>query len=157
MSLRERLAAEIAANGPLTVADYMMRCLHDPAFGYYATRPALGEAGDFLTAPLISQMFGELLGLWTIEAWRRLGAPAHVLFVELGPGDGTAMSDALRAARLEPAFLAAAELWLVETSRPLAELQARRLTQAPFAPRWVSHLAELPSDAPMILFANEWL
>jgi NADH dehydrogenase [ubiquinone] 1 alpha subcomplex assembly factor 7 len=157
VSLRERLAAQIAANGPITVADYMMRCLHDPAFGYYATRPALGEAGDFLTAPLISQMFGELIGLWAVETWRRLGAPGRFVLAELGPGDGTAMSDALRAAGLEPAFLDAAELWLVETSGPLAEVQARRLAEAPLLPRWARRLDELPADAPLILFANEWL
>ena len=75
-SLRDKLAAEIAATGPLTVAQYMTACLHDPQYGYYATRPALGEAGDFLTAPLVSQMFGELIGVWAASAWRAMGAPA---------------------------------------------------------------------------------
>ena len=78
MSLRERLAREIALTGPMTVADYMTRCLHDPQAGYYATRPALGATGDFITAPMISQMFGELIGLWAIELWNRLGAPERV-------------------------------------------------------------------------------
>ena len=109
MSLLERLKAEIAAGGPISVADYMMRCLHDPTFGYYATRPALGEDGDFITAPLVSQMFGELIGLWAVETWRRLGAPERLLLVEAGPGDGTRMADALRAAGLAPDFLAAAD------------------------------------------------
>jgi len=63
MNLGDRLKAEIAATGPISIADYMSRCLHDPAFGYYATRPALGEAGDFVTAPLVSQMFGELMAV----------------------------------------------------------------------------------------------
>ena len=75
MSLLERLRAEIVQNGPLTVAQYMHRCLHDPRDGYYATRPALGEAGDFITAPLVSQMFGEIVGLWAAEVWTRLGSP----------------------------------------------------------------------------------
>jgi len=157
MSLRERLTAEIAATGPISVADYMGRCLHDPAFGYYATRPALGEDGDFITAPLVSQMFGELIGLWAVETWRRLGAPARVLLVEVGPGDGTLMSDALRAAKLAPDFLAAAELWLVETSNPLIERQKTALANAPLAPRWIGRLAELPGDATMVLIANELL
>src|ERR1700761_4805681 len=123
MSLRDRLAAQIAAHGPLSVAQYMTACLHDPQDGYYATRPALGERGDFITAPLVSQMFGELIGLWLVETWRGLGAPARFVLAEVGPGDGTLMADLLRAVRLDPGFLAAAELWLVETSAPLKRLQ----------------------------------
>ena len=72
MSLRDRLAAQITQTGPLTLAQYMSACLHDPQFGYYATRPALGADGDFITAPLISQMFGELIGVWAISAWQAI-------------------------------------------------------------------------------------
>ena len=97
MSLRDKLAAEIAQTGPLTVAQYMTACLHDPEFGYYATRPALGEAGDFITAPLASQMFGELIGVWAASAWRLMGEPDPFVLVEMGPGDGTLMSGAQRA------------------------------------------------------------
>jgi NADH dehydrogenase [ubiquinone] 1 alpha subcomplex assembly factor 7 len=157
MSLRDRLRAEIQACGPLSVAQYMTACLHDPMDGYYAARPALGEAGDFITAPLVSQMFGELLGLWAVETWRGMGRPGRLLLVEVGPGDGTLIDDALRAARLDPAFIAAAELWLVETSAPLAALQRRRLAEAPLAPRWAASLAEPPDDAPILLIANELL
>jgi SAM-dependent MidA family methyltransferase len=157
MSLRDRLKAEIAASGPISVADYMMRCLHDPAFGYYATRPALGEDGDFITAPLVSQMFGELIGLWAVETWRRLGAPKRLLLVEVGPGDGALMTDALRAASLAPDFLAAAELWLIETSNPLIERQKTALANARLEPRWIGSLSELPDDAPVVLIANELL
>lgn len=157
MSLKDRLRAEIQACGPLNVAQYMTACLHDPADGYYATRPALGEAGDFITAPLVSQMFGELLGLWAVETWRGMGRPGRLLWVEVGPGDGTLIDDSLRAARLDPDFVAAAELWLVETSAPLAALQRARLARAPLAPHWAASLAELPGDAPMLLIANELL
>src|SRR3954467_14342230 len=113
MSLARRLRARILQDGPLTIADYMTACLHDPQEGYYATRPALGEDGDFVTAPLISQMFGELIGLWCVEVWSRMSAPRAFRLVEMGPGDGTLMSDILRAAHLIPAFGIAAELWLV--------------------------------------------
>jgi NADH dehydrogenase [ubiquinone] 1 alpha subcomplex assembly factor 7 len=157
MSLRERIAAEIAATGPISVADYMTRCLHDPAFGYYATRPAIGEDGDFITAPMVSQMFGELIGLWAVETWRRLGAPRRLILVEVGPGDGTLMCDALRAAGLAPDFLAAAELWLVETSDPLVQRQKAALAHAPLPPRWIASLSDLPDDAPLIVIANEVL
>ena len=124
-TLKDRLAGEIAQIGPLTVAQYMTACLHDPQDGYYATRPALGAAGDFLTAPLVSQMFGELIGIWAASCWRLMGEPARFRLVEMGPGDGTLMSDTLRAGRSMPGFLAAADIWLVETSPPLAALQRR--------------------------------
>ncbi|HZZ90053.1 MAG TPA: SAM-dependent methyltransferase [Caulobacteraceae bacterium] len=155
MSLKARLVAEIAADGPIDMAAFMTRCLHDPLDGYYATRPALGEAGDFITAPLVSQMFGELIGLWLVETWHGLGAPPRVILAEVGPGDGTLMADALRAARLGPAFLAAASLWLVESSAPLRDLQAARLAAA--GANWAAALAELPTDAPLLLVANEFL
>ena len=154
MSLRDRLAAQIAAGGPLTIAQYMTACLHDPQDGYYATRPALGAAGDFITAPLVSQMFGELIGLWAAECWTRLGRPAPFRLVEAGPGDGTLMSDVLRAGRVAPGFLDAAEIWLVETSAPLRAVQRERLGDAV---RWVGDLDEIPPGAPVILVANELL
>ena len=157
MSLGDRLKAQLAGGGPLSVAQYMTACLHDPQDGYYATRPRLGEGGDFITAPLVSQMFGELIGLWAVECWTRLGSPARFALVEAGPGDGTLMSDLLRAARLAPGFLAAADLWLIETSAPLIEVQRCRLAAGPLQPRWADSLAALPAGAPVILIANELL
>jgi NADH dehydrogenase [ubiquinone] 1 alpha subcomplex assembly factor 7 len=154
MSLRERLTRQIAQAGPITVAQYMTACLHDPQDGYYATRPALGEDGDFITAPLISQMFGELIGVWAAASWAMMGEPAKVRLVELGPGDGTLMADISRAARLAPEFLDAAEVWLVETSAPLRDIQQRRLGDTV---RWAGALAEVPGGAPMIVIANELL
>ncbi len=155
MSLKSRLEAEIAASGPIGIDAFMTRCLHDPIDGYYTTRPALGEAGDFITAPIVSQMFGELIGLWLVETWRGLGAPSPFILCEAGPGDGTLMADVLRAARLAPAFLGAARLWLVETSAPLMAAQARRLEG--FGARWAASLYALPDDAPLLLIANEFL
>ena len=153
MSLLDRLKAEIAEHGPLTVAQYMHRVLHDPEHGYYATRPALGASGDFITAPLVSQMFGELIGLWAAEVWMRLGSPKRVRLVEIGPGDGTLMSDMLRAARAAPGFLDAAGVWLVETSSPLKVRQQDRLGDL----HWAHELSEVPTGAPLILIANELL
>ena len=147
------LARRIAMDGPLTVAEFVTACLHDPNHGYYATRPNLGAEGDFLTAPLVSQMFGELIGAWVAEVWRQLGAPAPFRLAELGPGDGTLMQDALRVLRRVPGLEAAAELWLVEPSRPLRTLQVARLAHA--EPRHVDVLAQAPAGAPLILIANE--
>jgi len=157
MSLLDRLKAQIAQDGPISVAEYFTRCLHDPRDGYYANRPALGEGGDFLTAPGVSQMFGELIGLWLLETWTRMGRPSPVRLVEMGPGDGTLISDILRAARLLPEFLTAADLWLVEVSPPLRDAQAARLAGAPLAPRWADRLEAVPAGAPLLLVANEVL
>jgi len=157
MSLKDRLVAEIRATGPMTIAQYMTACLHDPRDGYYATRPALGEDGDFITAPMISQMFGELIGLWAVETWRGMGAPERALLVEAGPGTGVLMHDALRAARLAPGFIAAAQLWLIETSPPLIAAQRERLAGGPSEPHWAAGLEGLPTGAPVILIANELL
>lgn len=157
MPLIDRLRREIALTGPMTVADYVARCLHDPEDGYYATRPNLGARGDFITAPLVSQMFGELIGLWAVEVWTRLGAPDRFRLVEVGPGDGTLMDDALRAARLAPAFLEACDLVLIEPSAPLREAQTRRLSEHDRQPRWVKALHAVETDAPVILIANEVL
>ncbi len=139
----------------MTVANFMRRCLYDPQDGYYSTRPAIGAEGDFVTAPTISQMYGELIGLWAVETWRRLGAPDAFYLIELGPGEGILMSDALRAAKLDPAFIAAMRLYLVELSAPLIERQRVRLSA--HAPTWASHIEDIPDDAPTILVANEFL
>jgi SAM-dependent MidA family methyltransferase len=156
MSLRERIAAEIRAGGPIGVARYMALCLHDPQAGYYATRPRLGARGDFITAPHVSQMFGELLGAWAAETWSAMGRPPRVTLAEVGPGDGTMFADVLRVAARRPDFLAACEPWLVEPSAPLAALQRRSLGCAAGL-RWATSLADLPHEAPMILLANEVL
>jgi NADH dehydrogenase [ubiquinone] 1 alpha subcomplex assembly factor 7 len=154
MSLRERLTAQIAASGPISVAQYMTACLHDPDFGYYATRPAIGSEGDFITAPMVSQMFGELLGVWAATAWELMGRPDEVRLIEMGPGDGTLMGDILKTLRHAPGFLEAADVWLVETSPPLRALQAERLGEIV---QWAESLAEVPGGAPTILIANELL
>ena len=157
MTLKDRLIAQIASGGPMTIAQYMTACLYDPQGGYYATRPDLGAEGDFITAPLVSQMFGELIGLWAVETWRAMGAPKPFRLVEAGPGDGTLMSDVLRAARLMPPFIEAADLWLVEVSAPLMARQAQALKDAPLIARWAPDIASLPGGAPVILIANELL
>src|SRR5262249_41078902 len=114
--LADRIARRIRAEGPLTVAAYMAMALHDPVGGYYARRDPIGAAGDFTTAPEISQIFGELLGLWCAELWDRIGRPDPIILAELGPGRGVLMSDLLRAAGTVPEFRCALRLFLVEAS-----------------------------------------
>ena len=151
--LAGRLLARIRADGPMTVADYMAACLTDPDHGYYVTRDPLGRAGDFTTAPEISQMFGECLGLALAQAWADQGRPARATLAELGPGRGTLMADVLRAARALPAFRAAVEVHLVEVSPALRARQAEALGDAD--PTWHDTADGLP-DAPLFALANEF-
>ncbi len=154
MPLLPRLLADIAVDGPMSVQRYMHACLNDPRDGYYATRPGLGA--DFMTAPEISQMFGELNGLWAVQSWIELGEPAAFEWIELGPGRGTLIADAWRAAGLAPGFRAAARIVLVETSAPLRRMQADALAKVGAAAVWRDALSET-GDAPAILIANEFL
>lgn len=149
--LEARLIARIKATGPITLADYMAEALLHPEHGYYTTRDPLGQAGDFTTAPEISQMFGELTGLALAQSWLDHGAPAPFMLAELGPGRGTLMVDILRATRGVPGFHDAARLHLVEASPALREVQASRLPGATFH----THLADLPEE-PLFLIANEF-
>jgi len=157
-SLLDLLLGRIALGGPLSVADYMAEALGHPRFGYYATRDPFGAAGDFVTAPEISQMFGELLGLWCAVVWQTMGRPDPVHWVELGPGRGTLMADALRAGRTAPGFVEAARLHFVETSPVLRRLQAATLARVepPHPPLWHADLAGI-ADGPLIVVANEFL
>jgi NADH dehydrogenase [ubiquinone] 1 alpha subcomplex assembly factor 7 len=154
-ALQKEIAATIVHEGPMTLETYMSLCLGHPRYGYYMTRDPFGAAGDFVTAPEISQMFGELIGVWAIEAWRAAGAPAPARLIELGPGRGTLMSDVLRVARITPAFLEAIDVHLVETSSVLREAQRRTLAQAPKPVSWSADVGDTPPGAAVIL-ANEF-
>ena len=153
--LGRRLAERIARFGPLTMAEYMAAALTDPEAGYYMTADPLGAGGDFTTAPEVSQMFGEMIGLWCADLWHRIGQPDPVWLVELGPGRGSLMADALRAARTLPGFLEAVRLALVEVSPTLRASQAETLKEAPVTPSWHDHAGDLPSG-PLLLIANEF-
>lgn len=152
-ALAALLAARIAAGGPMTLADYMADCLLHPAHGYYATRDPFGAGGDFTTAPEISQMFGELLGLCLAQTWLDQGAPAPFTLAELGPGRGTLMADLLRATRGVPGFHAAARVVMVEASATLRQVQRATLGDHPVT--WADSTEALP-DAPLFLIANEF-
>jgi NADH dehydrogenase [ubiquinone] 1 alpha subcomplex assembly factor 7 len=151
------LRRRIAASGPIGVAAFMAEALGHPEYGYYRRGDPLGRGGDFITAPEISQMFGELIGLWCGEVWRAMGSPAPVVLCELGPGRGTLLADALRAvAAAVPAFARALLLHLVETSPVLRRIQQQTLAalnlDQPVC--WHSEFAEVPSD-PILVVANE--
>jgi NADH dehydrogenase [ubiquinone] 1 alpha subcomplex assembly factor 7 len=148
------LAERIRHDGPIPVAEYMALCLGDPEHGYYRRAEAIGRSGDFITAPEISQMFGELIGLWAATMWESLGRPAPVRLVELGPGRGTLMADALRAiGKAMPAFRAAIDLHLIEINGRLRAQQEAVLSAA--RPTWHEGIAGVPSG-PAIFIANEF-
>ena len=149
--LADLLTARIARTGPISIADYMADCLMHPDHGYYATRDPLGRAGDFITAPEISQMFGELIGLSLAQSWLDQGAPARITLAELGPGRGTLMADALRATQAVPGFHAALSVHFVETSPVLRQAQASAVPHA----QWHDTADSLP-DGPLFLIANEF-
>ncbi len=150
--LAAHLRRRIRASGPLTVAEYMAEALGNPAHGYYTVRNPIGAAGDFITAPEVSQMFGELIGLWCADAWRKLGAPSPVRWVEIGPGRGTLMRDALRATGALPAFRDSADIHLVETSPALRACQGEALRDARVT--WHDRFSHVPGG-PVVAVANE--
>ncbi|MEJ2022127.1 MAG: SAM-dependent methyltransferase, partial [Maritimibacter sp.] len=153
MSLVELLSARITASGPISLAEYMAECLMHPEHGYYSTRDPFGTAGDFTTAPEISQMFGELIGLALAQNWLDQGAPVPFTLAELGPGRGTLMADILRATKAVPGFHAGLRLHLVEASPTLRDKQRTTLTG--FDITHCDSPAGLP-DAPLFLVANEF-
>lgn len=150
-ALRDLFLARITATGPITLADYMADCLLHPVHGYYTTRDPLGVAGDFTTAPEISQMFGELIGLALAQTWLDQGAPAQIALTELGPGRGTLMADALRATRGIAGFHDALTVHFVEASPGLRKKQAALIPDA----AWHDDIGTLP-DVPLFLVANEF-
>jgi NADH dehydrogenase [ubiquinone] 1 alpha subcomplex assembly factor 7 len=152
--LARLLAERIRAAGPLTVAQFMEQALLHPRLGYYTTRDPLGARGDFITAPEVSQIFGELIGLWCADAWEKMGRPGRVVLAELGPGRGTLMADALRALGAVPELGRALDLHLVEASPVLRRAQAALLAAS--SPTWHASFADLP-EGPLLLIANEFL
>jgi SAM-dependent MidA family methyltransferase len=153
--LKDRIARLIEATGPMPVSEYMATCLFDPQDGYYTTREPFGLAGDFTTAPEISQMFGELVAVWLYRAWQALGRPMPVTLAEIGPGRGTLMKDMLRTlARLDPAFLSEAAVAMIETSPRLREVQKVTLSGSAASITWHETVASL-SRTPLLIVGNE--
>jgi SAM-dependent MidA family methyltransferase len=150
--LAQIIATRIRATGPITLADYMQICLLDSRYGYYATRDPFGQAGDFITAPEIHQMFGEFCGLALAQAWMDQGSPTPFTLAEPGPGRGTLMADLCRAIRIAPDMSNAAQVTLIEASAHLRQMQTDKLGA-------VTHLQSLKDipPKPLFLIANEFI
>jgi NADH dehydrogenase [ubiquinone] 1 alpha subcomplex assembly factor 7 len=152
--LQSEIKRLIKRSGPMPVWRYMELCLTHPEFGYYVSRDPLGREGDFTTAPEVSQMFGELLGLWAASVWRAIGSPPLLRLIELGPGRGTMMADALRALRVLPPLYQALSIHLVEINPVLREKQKSMLSGAREI-AWHDSIDDIP-DGPAVIFANEY-
>ena len=152
--LRREIVRLIRSAGPMPVGRYMHLCLFHPQYGYYVSRDPLGREGDFITSPEISQMFGELLGLWAASVWRDMGSPQTLRLIEIGPGRGTMMADALRAMRVLPPLHQALDIRLVEVNPALRRKQQETLSGHPV--RWHNSLADVPRG-PSIILANEYI
>ena len=151
--LAKLLVQRIISAGPISLADFIADCLLHPTHGYYSTRDPLGAGGDFTTAPEISQMFGELIGLSLAKTWVDQGRPGSLTLAELGPGRGTLMADIMRATKSVSGFHAAAHIHLIEAS-PLLRARQRE-TLGDLHPTWIGNANDLPA-APLYLVANEF-
>jgi NADH dehydrogenase [ubiquinone] 1 alpha subcomplex assembly factor 7 len=155
-ALARRIARMIELDGPISVGAFMMLALHDREMGFYAARESIGAEGAFITAPEVSQIFGELAGLWCATCWREQGRPAAPLLLDLGPGRGTLSDDMLRALRSTPDFLASIELILIEASEKLESVQRARLANSPVPVRWLHQWSDIATDRPVFVVANEF-
>lgn len=156
--LQDHLRRIITREGPITIAHYMAEALGNPRHGYYMSQEPFGRSGDFITAPEVSQMFGELIGLWVADYWQRMGMPDRLALIELGPGRGTLMADALRAMKTQPGLVEALQLHLVEMSPRLREIQAEKLVKT-ISPQWhdtLGQAVEATGGAGVIILANEF-
>lgn len=151
--LEKLIRGIIDSQGALSLAAYMELALQHPQYGYYRTREPIGRKGDFITAPEVSQMFGEMIGVWCAEAWRKLGRPSPFALVELGPGRGTMMRDALRATAHVKGLHEALNLFLMESNAAMQSALKENLGS--FAPRYITNGSELP-PIPLLIIANEF-
>ncbi|MBI1327402.1 MAG: class I SAM-dependent methyltransferase [Alphaproteobacteria bacterium] len=154
-ALEKIIIDEISKKGCMPLDEYMALCLGHPQHGYYMTRDPFGRAGDFITAPEISQTFGEMIGAWLMDTWQKMGSPAKFALVECGPGRGTLMRDILRVAKLLEPFKAAAKVYLAEMSPVLMEIQKETLKDETI--NWIVDIKDLPSTMPVIFIGNEFL
>lgn len=154
-ALLEIIKDRIRTEGPMDLGEYMALCLSHPQHGYYMTRDPFGAAGDFTTAPEISQLFGEMIGVWLADIWAQMGKPSEFVLLECGPGRGTLMADILRATKKVSGFHRAAKVHLMEISPVLIESQRKNLTG--YDTRWISDLTQLNSTSPVLVVANEFL
>lgn len=153
--LAQKITGIIEQSGPMRISDFFALCLADPQHGYYQSRQPFGRSGDFITAPEVSQLFGEMIGVFLVHAWQAQGSPGNVRIAEIGPGRGTLMSDALRViARLSPDLFENTTIHMVETSERLRNVQRQTLVRIKERISWHMSFEEIP-DGFTLMVANE--
>ncbi len=152
--LIDRIRRDIKNGGPMRMDEYMSLCLYHPDYGYYQSGDPIGKQGDFITAPEVSQMFGELILAWAMDGWAKMGQPDAFNLIELGPGHGTLLADGLRQAARYNNFMDAMDLHLVESNSTLRDIQNDAL--CPYSPSWHDTISDIPAG-PSIIIANEFL
>ncbi|MEZ5902803.1 MAG: SAM-dependent methyltransferase [Alphaproteobacteria bacterium] len=157
-ALEHIIKQKIRERGPggyMDLGEYMSLCLSHPEHGYYMTRDPFGQKGDFTTAPEISQMFGEMIGVWVADTWIKMGSPKKIIILECGPGRGTLMADAMRVTKNVDGFHDAVQLHLLEMSPVLKDIQKDSLKE--YGATWHSEPESVPTDSPLIVIGNEFL
>lgn len=153
--LEEIIKEKIASEGPMSVGAFMALALAHPEHGYYMKQDPFGRAGDFITAPEVSQLFGEMIGVWVADLWQQMGAPSRFVLLECGPGRGSLMADILRAVQNVTGFHEAVDIYLLEISPVLKALQGEALEGR--GVKWCGCLEDVPGDVPLIVVGNEFL
>lgn len=153
--LEKKIRDIIIQTGPVSVADYFAVCLADPEYGYYITKDPFGVAGDFTTAPEISQLFGEMIGIYLVQSWQTQAPDGPIRIIEIGPGRGTLIADALRVMeKIAPTLIEQATIHMVETSPKLSEIQKETLAKYDDKVSWHTSFEDVPSGF-FLLVANE--
>ncbi len=153
--LEDIIKDKIRDNGPMTIGQFMELALGHPEHGYYMKQDPFGRSGDFVTAPEVSQLFGEMIGAWVADVWLQMGQPEKLIVLECGPGRGTLMADILRATKNVQGFHDAINVHLLEMSPTLKVKQAEVLSE--YEPCWHEKLEDVPGGAPMVVIGNEFL
>ncbi len=153
-SLKEEVIKYIDASGPISVSKFMEFALSHPVYGYYQKKDPFGKEGDFVTAPEISQMFGEMLGVWCVSVWLQMNSPQQINIIEIGPGRGTLMHDLLRSTAHVPGFSKALSVIMIETSPILTKMQTNKLKDSHPNISWQTKFDDIPTS-PSIIIANE--
>lgn len=155
--LARKIKEQIKRDKRMRVGEYVSNCLDDETYGYYRGRAGIGGSGDFVTAPEISQVFGELIGLWSAVVWQQMGSPKPCRLIEIGPGKGTMMRDALRAMRIVPGLMEAVEVVLIDVDPALIEMQKAALAEMPIKVEWLARIEDLQPAGASIVLGNEYL
>jgi NADH dehydrogenase [ubiquinone] 1 alpha subcomplex assembly factor 7 len=155
MSVESQIRKLIEKKSEIDIATFMETAMSLDANAYYKSTQPLGEDADFITAPEISQMFGEIIGIWVFDVWQKLGCPTNLNLVEIGPGRGVLMRDLLNGTNKASEFQQSLNIYLLDINPILKKIQQQNLLQSHSNINWIDNLSNLP-QSPTIFIANEF-